>query len=72
MAHIIGDDYDARFVDTEIEFTDGDAALKAYLAKTYIAPGSILKATWFTGTPIPPAVVPTRARIVEAVFELEG
>ncbi|HEX3666146.1 MAG TPA: DUF1629 domain-containing protein [Rhizomicrobium sp.] len=65
MAYIIGDDYEAEFIDTEIVFTDGDKALKAFFAKTYIAPDTILKASWFTGNPIPPEVVPAKARIVE-------
>jgi hypothetical protein len=65
MAHIIGDDYDDPFIGTELEFTDGDQALKAFFARTPRAPGSILDATWFTGTPIQPEVVPTRARIIE-------
>lgn len=65
MAHIIGDDHEGKFIGTELEFTDGDQALKAFLAKTRRAPNTILKATWFTGTPIPPEVVPTRARILE-------
>ena len=65
MAHIIGDDHEGKFIGTELEFTDGDQALKAFFAKTRRAPNTILKATWFTGTPIPPEVVPTRARIVE-------
>ena len=65
MAHIIGDDYDDPFIGTELEFTHGDQALKAFFAKTRRAPDTILKATWFTGTPIPREVVPTRARIVE-------
>ncbi len=65
MAYIIGDDYDAKFITIEVAFTDGDQSLKAFFAKTRIAPGSILKATWKTGTPIPPEVVPMKAQIVE-------
>ena len=65
MAHIIGDDYGDPFIGTELEFTDGDKDLKAFFAKTRRDPNTILKATWFTGTPILPEVVPTRARIIE-------
>ncbi|HWD28322.1 MAG TPA: DUF1629 domain-containing protein [Rhizomicrobium sp.] len=65
MAYIIGEDYDAKFIDTGVVFSDGDAALKAFFAKTYIAPNSIIKASWVTGNAIPPEVVPTKARIVE-------
>ena len=65
MAHIIGDDFEGKFIETEVEFTDGDQALEDFFARTPRAPGSILDATWFTGTPILPEVVPTRARIIE-------
>jgi hypothetical protein len=62
MAYIVGDDDEGKFIKTEVEFTDGDQALKAFFARTRRAPNTILKATWFTGTPIPPEVVPTIAR----------
>jgi hypothetical protein len=65
MAYIIGDDYEGKFIDTEVQFTDGDQALNDFFAKTRRAPNTILKATWFTGTPILPEVVPTTARIIE-------
>jgi hypothetical protein len=65
MAYIIGDDYEDKFINTEVEFTDGDKDLNAFFARTPRAPGSILHATWFTGMPISPEVVPTRARIIE-------
>jgi hypothetical protein len=39
--------------------------MKAFFAKTYVAPNTISKASWFTGSPIPPEVVPVKARIVE-------
>jgi hypothetical protein len=65
MAHIIGDDYEGKFIGTELEFADGDGDLEAFFAKTRRDPDTILKATWFTGTPILPEVVPTTARIIE-------
>ena len=66
MAHIIGDDFEGKFIETEVEFTDGDQALEDFFARTPRAPGSILDATWFTGTPILPKVgnfkcVPSRS-----------
>jgi len=65
MAYIIGDDHEGKFIDTSVAFTDGDQALNAFLAKTRAHPDSIVKATWFSGTQIPPEVVPTKARITE-------
>lgn len=72
MAYIIGDDFEDKFIGTELEFTDGDQALKDFFAKTPRAPGSILDATWFTGTSISPEVVPTRARIIEGNALYDG
>ncbi len=65
MAYILGDDFEGRFIDTSVEFTDGDQALKAYLSETRARPDSIVKATWFTGNSIPPEVVPKTARITQ-------
>jgi hypothetical protein len=65
MAYIFGDDFEGKFIKTEVAFTDGDQALNDFFNKTRRAPDSILHATWFTGTPIPPEVVPTRARIIK-------
>ena len=65
MAYIFGDDFEGKFIKTEVAFTDGDQALKDFFAKTRRAPNTILRATWFTGTPIAPEVVPARARIIK-------
>lgn len=65
MAYIIGQDYGSSHTGTTVEFPDGDAALRAFYAKTYVEPGLIIKVTWDSGNPIPPEVVPTRARVLK-------
>ncbi len=64
MAFILGSDYGPRHSGTRLEFPDGNAALRAFFDKTYIQAGSIAKASWVSGIPIPPEVVPTRVRVL--------
>jgi hypothetical protein len=65
MAYIIRDDYEDKFIKTSVKSADGNEALEAFFAKTRVNPDTINKANWYTGTPIPPEVVPKKVRIIE-------
>ena len=65
MAYFIRRDHDDQFIRTAVEFAEGDQALKAFFASTYAYVDSYTRANWYSGTPIPPEVVPTMARIIE-------
>ena len=71
MAYIIGDDHEDRFIGTDVEFSEGDQALRAFFAQTRANPYTINRACWRTGTLIPRDVVPTKARVVkgDAIYD---
>ena len=65
MANIIRVDHGPRYSGTQLEFPEGDAALQAYYAATYIEPNSPIRVSWHSGNPIPPEVLPTRVRVLK-------
>jgi len=65
MAYVIGDNYEDKFCNTIIEFSEGDDALQAFFKATPANPLTINDADWRSGTWIAPEVVPTKVRITE-------
>lgn len=43
-----------------------DKALRAFFEQSVAYPGTIIRATWSSGTPFPPEVMPRRVRLVRA------
>ena len=65
MAYIIGPDFAFKLGKTEIEYFEDDLkALDAFFAQSRAYPGTILRATWASGTHLPPEVMPRRLRLV--------
>lgn len=71
MAYIIHDDLEDKYIKTVIEFSESEAALKAFFSSTPANPYTISDANWYSGTLIPPEVVPKKARITkgEAIYD---
>ena len=65
MAYVIGDNYEAKFIKTIVEFSEGDDLLNAFFKATPANPLTINDADWRSGTWIAPDVVPTKVRITE-------
>jgi hypothetical protein len=65
MAYIIRDDHAYRLGKTEVEFFDDDLkALDAFFDQSVAYPGTFIRATWVSGTWIPPEVMPRRLRLL--------
>jgi hypothetical protein len=65
MAYIIRDDHSYSLGKTEVEFFDDDVkTLNAFFDRTDAYPGTIIRATWVSGTYISPEVMPRRLRLI--------
>lgn len=71
MAYIIRGSNADQFIETYVEFTEGYEALQAFFDSTYARVDSSGRANWLSGTPFPPELVPTTARIVkgDAIYD---
>lgn len=65
MAYIIRPDYSFKRGKTQIEYFEEDLeALDAFFEQSVAYAGTILRATWFSGTQLPSEVMPRRLRLV--------
>jgi hypothetical protein len=65
MAYIIRDDHSYTLGKTDVEFLGDDLkTLHAFFDRTDAYPGTIIRATWVSGTYIPPDVMPRRLRLI--------
>jgi hypothetical protein len=66
MAYIIREDFAYSLGETEIEYIDDDRkVLRAFFDQSVAYPGTIIRASWTSGTHIPPEVVPRRLRLTK-------
>jgi len=64
MAYIIREDYSNKLGKTEIRFLPDDLKrLDDFFAQSQAYPGSVARATWVSGTCLPPEVMPSRLRL---------
>ena len=64
MAYIIREDYSNKLGKTEIRFLPDDLKqLNEFFAQSQAYPGSVARATWVSGTWLPPEVMPSRLRL---------
>ncbi|WP_146006567.1 imm11 family protein [Bradyrhizobium forestalis] len=72
MAYIIRDDLSYSLGKTEVEFFQEDKPpLDAFFDRTDAYPGTIIRATWVSGTILSPDVMPRRVRLIrgEAMYD---
>ena len=71
MAYIIRGSNDDKFIHTDVEFTEGYDALKAFFARTHAYVDSTANANWLSGTASRGKAVPKMARIVkgDAIYD---
>ncbi len=65
MAYIIRDNFEDKFANTEVHFEGSRDALNLFFKTTKAYPGTIIKASWFSGTVIPPEVIPKQVRVTK-------
>ena len=65
MAYIIRGSHEARFSSTVIELSGDVTALDRLFATTPAHPDTISRATWLSGTHIPPDVMPTHVKMAK-------
>jgi hypothetical protein len=64
MAYIIRDNYEDKFIKTELQFAESRDALDHFFKTTKAFPGTVEKASWVSGNFIPPEVMPKSVRII--------
>jgi hypothetical protein len=65
VAYIIRGSNEDKFARTEVHFEGGREALDLFFKTTKAYPGTIEKASWVSGTVIPPEVMPKQVRITK-------
>jgi hypothetical protein len=65
MAYIIRGSHEARFSSTVVELSGDVTPLERFFATTPAHPDTISRATWCSGTRIPPDIIPARVKMVK-------